>query len=483
MNDSMLLDKRPAVTIFSGFLGAGKTTLVNHLLKNLDGTRVAIVVNDMGEINIDASLIREGSQQAQLPPGQVVELSDGCVCCSIQDDLAETVSKLASEGAYDAMLVECTGVAEPLAVVQSFYKPNAQGKRLAEIVRVDTLVTVVDSKFFLGHWDRIQAGQQPPLETNQRPLFELLVEQVECADVILLNKSDLLSVDELGRLEAMIRTLNQHAEMIRTNHSIVDPKKILLTRRFHPEKTLDGATWIKILEDHAEQQEAPAPELEHAHADAHHEHEHAHEHGHSHEHDHDHGCEHEHEHDHDHACEHDHDHAHEHGHSHEHAHHHCGDPTCDDPTHDHIPSYQKKYGLRSFVYEARLPFDTARFGRFWEKPFPGLLRAKGFAWIWDYCDMVGFVSVAGDASSCSFVGPWWATRLHQGEVKLSEMPDGVKKIWKAPHGDRRQEIVMIGIDLDEVALRRALETCLMTPKEFKRRIKLEDRQYLEVSTK
>lgn len=97
--------------------------------------------------------------------------------------------------------------------------------------------------------------------------------------------------------------------------------------------------------------------------------------------------------------------------------------------------------------------------------------------------MVGFVSVAGDASSCSFVGPWWATRLHQGEVKLSEMPDGVKKIWKAPHGDRRQEIVMIGIDLDEVALRRALETCLMTPKEFKRRIKLEDRQYLEVPTK
>ncbi len=282
MNDPMLIDKRPAVTIFSGFLGAGKTTLVNHLLGNLDGTRVAIVVNDVGEINIDASLIREGSQQTQLPPGQVVELSDGCVCCSIQDDLADTVAKLAAEGVYDAMLVECTGVAEPLAVVQSFYKPNAEGKRLAEIVRVDTLVTVVDSKFFLGHWDRIQAGQQPLLETNQRPLFELLVEQVECADVILLNKSDLLSVEELGRLEAMIRTLNQHAEMIRTNHSIVDPKKILLTRRFHPEKTLDGATWIQILEEHAEKQDDHAQETADAHDDAHHDHGHAHDHEHGH---------------------------------------------------------------------------------------------------------------------------------------------------------------------------------------------------------
>lgn len=235
------------VTILSGALGAGKTTLLNHLLENAGGRRVAVLVNDMGEINVDASLVERTADLAGSGAG-VAELSNGCICCELQDDLETEVVRLARERDFDHLVVESSGISEPAPVARLF----ATGSRAAAVYDVDALVTVVDARDFHDRLVREEEATVERVETDEgtRPLSDLLVEQVECCDVLVVNKCDLVSAEELDDLEATLRTLQPDASLIRTTHGEVDPDAILGTGRFDSERA-DSAGWKRALEDDA----------------------------------------------------------------------------------------------------------------------------------------------------------------------------------------------------------------------------------------
>ncbi len=230
----------PPVTVLSGFLGAGKTTLLRHLLGQSEGKRWAAIVNDVAAINIDAQLV------AQARTGKVVEIGNGCVCCSVRNELAETLAELCATGTYDQVLIETTGVAEPRAIAALFTRKNAFGRSLTDFARLQALVTVVDARYFLEE-ERRGRGRAAPAAGSPKPVFELMVDQAECADVLLLNKCDLASEAELAQVEGMLRALNPRAEMIRAEHGQVASELLLDRQRFDPAATLGAARWIRVL--------------------------------------------------------------------------------------------------------------------------------------------------------------------------------------------------------------------------------------------
>jgi len=383
---------RPPVTVLCGFLGAGKTTLLNHLLRQTEGRRWAAVVNDVASINIDAAVVRTKSSGSD-----IVELGNGCVCCSNRDDLAETISRLAAEGAYEHILVETSGVAEPRGLASLFTQKNPFGRCLSDFARLSALVSVVDAAHFLSEWHRQHGGL--PLDEIKpgavRPIFELMVEQVECADFIVLNKCDLVNEDELAQLQAIVSGLNKRAELVRAEQGQVASEFLLERARFDPAATLGAATWIEILNT--------LPVVGAAATQA------------------------------------------------------VAKPTATNAT----PRHTERYGIVSWVFQARKPFARAKIEALLERGVRGLLRAKGFFWLAERPDEMGFLSVAGGIVRTDFPNYWWAATIENGKVRRSDLPAALEKLWLEPMGDRRQELVFIGVGMNERALRRELELCLV----------------------
>ncbi|NMO95021.1 GTP-binding protein [Paenibacillus lemnae] len=248
------------VTVLSGYLGSGKTTVLNHVLNNRQGLKVAVIVNDMSEINIDAALVK-GEASLSRTEEKLVEMTNGCICCTLRDDLMQEIEKLVNEGRFDYILIESTGISEPIPVAQTFtYADEETGIDLTHLARLDCLVTVVDANRF---WHDFASGQslldrnQSAREDDTRDVVDLLIDQIETCDVLLLNKCDLVEEDELNKLEAVLRKLQPGAKLIRTRHGEIDPAEILNTDLFDLERVSMSAGWIQEL-----QKESHTPETE-----------------------------------------------------------------------------------------------------------------------------------------------------------------------------------------------------------------------------
>lgn len=394
------MSKQPGVTVLCGFLGAGKTTLLNHVLRQADGRRWAVVVNDVGAVNIDAAVVRSGAETAAAR--DIVELGNGCVCCSSKDDLAETIAELATLGIYEHIWVETTGVAEPRGVANLFTRKNPFGRTMGEFASLSALVSVIDAAGFLKESAKAQSlnasgvqadtsreGRLEPA-TGERPLFELILEQVECADVLVVNKCDLVSDAAVTQLEELLRGLNTRAEIVRTELGQVPSEFFLSRTRFDSKETLGAAKWVRALNSVT----PGALVLSKALANT-------------------------------------------------------------------QPDFAVKYGIGSFVYQARSAFDQTKFRQLLALGIPGLLRAKGFYWTREQPDEMGFVSIAGGVVRYDALNYWWAALIENGKARLEERPESIRAAWVEPHGDRRQELVFIGIGLDELAIRGALTACLV----------------------
>ncbi|QLG28384.1 GTP-binding protein [Halorarum halophilum] len=383
------------VTILSGSLGAGKTTTLNHLLSNPGGRRIAVLVNDMGEVNVDAERVEAGDDG-------VAELSNGCICCDLRDDLEVAVSRLAREREFDHLVVESSGISEPAPVARLFTTGAASAA-----YDLDTLATVVNAETFretLAEDDlvttedlrRKRPGQAERTDAETRPLSDLLVGQVECADVLLLNKCDLVDEETLAETEDLLAALNPEARIVRTAHGAVDPGDLLGTRLFDVETVSKTAAWQRAAE----------------HAEGHHHH--------------------------DGGADGDHDHA---------AH---------DP--------KAAYGVDSFVFRARRPLHPERFAAFARDLPDSVVRSKGTVWVAGRDDVALFFSQAGPSVRVEPDRQWMAAMEESRREVQRRMNPDVE--WDDEVGDRRTELVVIGRGMDEDAVRAALDDCLLTDDEL-----------------
>ena len=391
------------VTILSGSLGAGKTTLLNHLLTEAGDRDIAVLVNDMGTVNVDAELIAEGSE-LDVDDG-VAELSNGCICCELQDDLETAVVRLANDRDFDALVVESSGISEPAPVARLFTTES----RVAALYRVDTLVTVLDTRLFLDAFagetpERRGAGGANAEGDTDRPLSDLMVEQVELSNVVLLNKADLCSDAELDEAEELVRALQPDAETVRTTFSEVDPDRLFDRGLFDPDRISDLPGWKRAL-----------AEAGHSHGEGSHSHE-------------------------------DKSHAGDSSHGHD-GHHHP----------------EEVYGVTSFTYRRRRPFHPDRLADVLGELPPAVVRSKGTVWLAGTdCRVV--VGQAGPSIRAEAQGPWIASLPEvERDMYRSNRPE---LDWHDEHGDRRTELVFIGTEYDEDALRAALDDALVTDVEW-----------------
>ena len=410
------------ITVLSGYLGAGKTTLLNHVLSNQEGYKVAVIVNDIGEVNIDASLIAKGGTVEM--DDSLVPLSNGCICCSLKTDLLEQVLNLIESAKFDYILIEASGICEPLPIAQTLCLGD---ESLPKICRLDGIVTVVDAQRMVDEFTGGQKLVDEDLEDED--IASLVIQQIEFCTTIVLNKVEGLTEDQLGLLRSVIRKLQPEANIIETNYGKVDVKDILDTGRFDFDRACSSIGWVQALEADAQEED----EEDHSHCD--------HEHGH---------CVHEH-HDHDGHGHHDHEHedGHEHHGHHCHHHHHDG--------HEH----GEEYGIGTFVYFRRPPFNQKKFEDFVNDAWPSsVIRCKGLIWFTDEPDTAYLYEQAGRQMTASPYGEWVAAAPAKRQAAERRVDKQLDSEWDETYGDRMQKLVFIGQHMDKAAICAALDACL-----------------------
>ncbi len=374
------------VTVLSGFLGAGKTTVLNHILNNRQGQRVAVIVNDMSEINIDASII-EKEISFNRSEEKLIEMSNGCICCTLREDLLVEVRKLAIEKKFDYLIIESTGISEPLPIAETFTFADDNGVSLSDIARLDTMVTVVDAVNFMKDFEEakmLQEAGESLGEDDERSVADLLIDQVEFSDVILINKIDLISPAELIQLQGILRSLNTEAEIIAIKDGQVELPKLLNTKKFSFEHAQQAPGWLKEMRG------------------------------------------------------------------------------------EHIPETEE-YGISSFVYTARKPFHPQRFYDFLHQPWSEgkLLRSKGYFWLATRPDYAGQWNQAGGIARYGYAGMFWKAVPKNEWPNDKDYLESILEKWEEPDGDRRQELVFIGQNLNQQEICQWLDECLLNDTELK----------------
>jgi len=380
-----VIEKKLPVTVLSGFLGAGKTTVLSHILNNRQGKKVAVIVNDMSDINIDAAFIKN-EVSLNYTEEKLVEMSNGCICCTLREDLLLEVDKLAKDGRFDYLVIESTGISEPLPVAETFTFADEDGISLSDIATLDTMVTVVDAVNFLKDYDEAQSLQEKGEslgEEDERSVADLLVDQVEFADVILISKTDLVEQTTIERLSAILKVLNTHAKIIPITSGGVNIDEVLNTGLFDFQRAEQAPGWLKEMRG------------------------------------------------------------------------------------EHVPETEE-YGIGSFNYLARRPFNPEKFYQFLHntEQFGKLIRSKGYFWLASRPQFCGQWSQAGGIARYGFAGMFWKSIPKDSWPTDDDSLNEIKKQWVEPFGDMRQELVFIGQKLDKQAMINALNQCLLSEEEL-----------------